>query len=305
MELLKELCAISGTSGDEGAISRFIIEFVKKERYNWAVVPEMWYGTGFKDNVVLIFGTPRLALFAHLDTVGFTARYDNFVIPIGGIDASNGDVLEYENARGKKETARLIIDEAESIMYMDSDIPIEPGTCLTYKPNFKLEEEWIISPYLDNRLSVWALLHLAPKLDNVALVFSTYEEHGGGAAGHLARLLYEKYGMQKAIITDVTWASQGVFPGKGPAISLRDSRIPRRSYVNELRKIAMESQIPHQLEVEASGGSDGKELQNLPYPIDWCFVGPPSFQMHSAKEKVSRLDVEHYLNLLQTLVEKL
>ena len=57
------------------------------------------------------------------------------------------------------------------------------------------------------------------------------------------------------------------------AISLRDSGIPRRSYVNKIVEIARKTNIPYQLEVEDAGGSDGNGLQKSDYPWDWCFVG--------------------------------
>ncbi len=304
MELLKELCAIPGTSGDEGMIKDFVLAHCTKESHNWKNQPEIWSGSGFQDNLVIIFGKPKVAFYAHLDTVGFTARYDNYVVPVGGIDGILGDELVYSR-NGKTEKTRLIYEDEGEQGMVDAKDPIEPGTTLTYAPQFKKEKQFIKSPYLDDRLGVWALLELAPWAEDIALVFTTYEEHGGGAAGYLARLLFEKYGVQKAIIADVTWSTAGVIPGKGPVISLRDSRIPRKRFVDEIRSIAAKSNIPFQLEVEFQGGSDGKEIQNLPYPIDWCFIGPPSENPHSALEWVHEDDIEGFIEFLAVLGKEL
>ena len=263
MELLEKLCAIPGTSGDERAIRDYILQFVSENKFGWKNQTEIWAGDDFQDNLVLVFGHPKLAFYAHIDTVGFTIRYDNYVIPIGGIDGKTGDTLVFENG-GKINETKLIFEEKTDLTLVDAHLQIVPGTALTYKPDFIVDADFIKSPYLDNRLGVWALLELAKTAENIALVFTTYEEHGGGAAGYLARLLYEKFNVAKAIIADVTWVTTGVHFGKGPVISLRDSRIPRKTFVEKIKKIAKGAGIHYQLEVEYQGGSDGREIQHLP-----------------------------------------
>jgi putative aminopeptidase FrvX len=303
-ELLKTLCAIPGTSGNEGQILDFILDFVNKNQDHWECKPTIWAGDGYQDNLALIFGEPQSAFYAHMDTVGYTVRYDNYLVPIGGPDGKTGDMLVF-NQHGKTVSTRLIVEEengSESCI-VDYPRPIEPGTELSYFPIFEAKENWIKSPYLDNRMGVWALLHLAEKAKNNALVFSTYEEHGGGGAGILARLLFEKYQVKKSFIADVTWVSEGVFPGKGPVISLRDSRIPRKKYTDAIQQFLKEKEIAFQLEVEAHGGSDGREIQHLPYPIDWCFFGPPSENPHSALESVHMFDAAEYLKMLEALLD--
>jgi len=304
MELLEKLCSVSGTSGDEGRIRDFVLEYCIRDQKTWKNQPIIWSGDGFQDNLVLIFGNPKIAMYAHLDTVGFTVRYDNYVVPVGGPDGETGDLLVFER-NGKSEQTRLIFEEEGEQGLIDFLQPVEPGTTLTYSPFFEKEEGFIKSPYLDNRLGVWALLQLAPWAENIALVFTTYEEHGGGGAGYLARLLFERYSVHRAIIADVTWSTIGVFPGKGPAISLRDSRIPRKKFVQEVIDCAKKSGILYQLEVEFQGGSDGREIQHTPYPIDWCFVGPPSEHPHSALESVHQNDIEGFVELLAVLAKEL
>lgn len=299
-ELLQTLCGIPGTSGDESLVRDFLLDFTETNKENWKHKPEIWHGKGYRDNLALIFGKPRLALYAHMDTVGFTVRYDNHVVPVGGPAARTGDVLVFES-EGRIQETRLIAEEDEGLNLLDFPRPLEPGTLLTYEPRFFIENQFVHSPYLDNRLGIWALLQLAAQAEDVALVFTTYEEHGGGAAGYLARLLYERYGVDQCLIADVTWSTEGVFPGSGPVVSLRDSRIPRRHFVNRIRQIASDAGIPFQLEVEMYGGSDGKEIQQIPYPVDWCFIGPPSRNPHSSLESVHVHDLEAFPELLAAL----
>jgi putative aminopeptidase FrvX len=303
-ELLKQLCAIPGTSGDEGRVRDFLLEYCRRESGNWKNQPEILFGESFQENLLLVFGKPKTAFFAHMDTVGYTIRYDNYLVSIGGVEGKAGDQLVFEEG-GKLHQTTLIAPSRKTPPLVDFPRPLEPGTTLTYRPDFKIDKEFIHSPYLDNRLGVWALLQMAASAENIALVFSSWEEHGGGAAGYLARFLWEKYGTRQAIISDVTWSTEGVFPGSGPVVSLRDSRIPRRAYTQKIREILIQRRLPFQLEVEAHGGSDGTEIQQIPYPIDWCFIGPPSKHPHCSRESVNLNDARIFVSVLQALAEGL
>ena len=86
---------------------------------------------------------------------------------------------------------------------------------------------------------------------------------------------------------------------------MRDRGIPRKSYINKIIEIAKKSNVPFQLEVEGSGGSDGLSLQHSPYPFDWCFVGAAEENVHSPDEKVHKKDIESMVNLYKVLMEKL
>jgi putative aminopeptidase FrvX len=300
-DLLRELCAIPGTSGDETAVRDFILNYVARRKGDWKHQPEIFSGDGFQDNLILVFGQPRTAVYAHMDTVGYTVRYDNYLVSIGSPEGSSGDQLVFTE-NGIVHSTGLIAASKKNPALIDFPRPLEPGTTLTYKPSFQIDAAFIHSPYLDNRLGIWALLQLAPIAENTAFVFTSWEEHGGGAAAYLARFLLEKFGTRQALIADVTWSTEGVLPGKGPVISLRDSRIPRRSFTRKIRQVLEEKKLPFQLEVEAYGGSDGTELQQSPYPLDWCFIGPPSENPHTSKESVHISDARNFVQVLSAVL---
>jgi hypothetical protein len=69
MELLKTLCSIPGTSGDEGAIRDFVFDYVVSNQRNWNHLPEIWKGDGFQDNLVLVFGKPKIKGFSNFVTI--------------------------------------------------------------------------------------------------------------------------------------------------------------------------------------------------------------------------------------------
>ncbi|MCF6359516.1 MAG: aminopeptidase [Cyclobacteriaceae bacterium] len=298
-KLLETLCRINATSGDEVGMKQFLLNYVNKNSVGWVTRPQIIEGGGFQDNLMLVFGEPQTAYYAHIDSVGFTARYQNQLITIGSPDAENGDILVGEDNHGLIECA-IEIDKNGNTFH-DFKRTIEPGTPLTYKHNFYKSTDRVTSPYLDNRLGVFALLHLAEELENGVLVFSTYEEHGGGSVGYLASYLFSKFTISQSIIVDVTWVTEGIQLGHGPVVSLRDAYIPRRKFIRKIISHLDDSSLVYQKEVEASGGSDGSELQRSALPIDWCFIGVPVNNPHTAKEEANIFDIIRLVALLKTL----
>ena len=302
MKLLKKLCSIHSPSGEENNISEFIIKYVNSNMQNWKVEPKIYSGDGFQDSIILSFGKPKTAIYAHMDSIGFTVKYNNEIIKIGGPVVKSGIELVGSDSKGKIEGK--IIKKNEKI-FIDFKREIDRGTSLTFKMNFKEDNDYIQSCYLDNRLGVWNALKVAENLEDGIIVFSCWEEHGGGSVGFLTNFIHTKYNINKALISDITWITEGVKAGEGVAISLRDSGIPRRKYINKIVKLAKESNINFQLEVESSGGSDGNEIQKSPYPIDWCFIGAPEQNVHSPKEKVHKNDIQSMVDIYKYLMERL
>lgn len=243
-------------------------------------------------------------MFAHIDSIGFTVRYGRQLVKIGGPDLETGYTLVGEDAQGKIECTLAYDEEAHDISYRYSR-EIARGTELVFKCDFRETGDTVQSCYLDNRLGVWSALQLAETLEDGIIAFGCWEEHGGGSVAYLARYIAENYGVHQALISDITWVTEGVRPGEGVVISMRDSLIPRRSYVEKIIGIARASGIRHQLEVEGAGGSDAKELQQAPYPWDWCFVGAPEDNAHTPNEIVHKKDIESMVALYRELMEKL
>jgi putative aminopeptidase FrvX len=308
MELLKEMCAIHAPSGNESAMTKFVLNYIKKNQKNWKTKPKVYAGKGFQDCIVLIFGKPRTAIFAHIDSIGFTVRYGKELVKIGGPRTVDGFKLVGTDSKGKAEvTLKLLVDKKtkqETIAY-DYKRDLDRGTELTFKPEWIEDKEYVQCCYMDNRLGVYNALKVAETLKNGAIVFSCWEEHGGGSVSFLQKFLQEKCKVQQALISDISWITAGVPAGKGPVISMRDSLIPRRSYVQKIIAIAEKNKLSYQLEVEGSGGSDAKELQMAEYPWDWCFIGAAEQNVHTPTERVHKKDIEGMIKLYEKLMEKL
>lgn len=307
LSLLEKLIAVQGVSSDEGQIAAHIQAYIEAASHEWKVQPTIIKGDGFQDAFIVVFGKPRTAVYAHTDTIGFSVGYGNDLIKVGGPRIIDGTQLVGVDSLGPC-SAELVVYEYEngelSIQYV-SDRTIDRGTLLSFKPDFRLTETTVQTPYLDNRLGVWVALELMKTMTDGAIVFSTYEEHGGNTAGTCAKYLLDTYSLRQALICDITWITHGVVHGGGVAISMRDSMLPRRSYLNRILAIAEKQNIQYQLEVESAGGSDGSVLQKSDLAIDWCFIGAPEDNVHTPNEIVHLSDIQSMVELYRVLLKEL
>ena len=90
MELLKTLCGIHAPSGNEAGLKEFLLDYAARHQARWKVQPQIITGEDVQDSMIWIFGTPRTAVFAHMDSIGFTVRYDNRLVRIGGPRVESG-----------------------------------------------------------------------------------------------------------------------------------------------------------------------------------------------------------------------
>ena len=306
--ILKEMCAIHAPSGNESAMTQYLLEHIKENKKNWKHKPKLYYGKGFQDCIVMVFGKPRTAIFAHIDSIGFTVRYGKQLVEIGGPRKIQNLNLIGTDKKGTQEaTLHLVKDKKLGTQKLEykAKRDFETGTELTFKPNWREDKDFVQCCYLDNRLGVYHALKIAETLKDGVIAFTCWEEHGGGSVSYIQKFLQEKYNISQALISDITWATEGVKQGKGTAISLRDSLIPRRSFLNKIISIAEQNKVAFQLEVEGSGGSDAKELQRAEYPWDWCFIGPPENNVHTPDESVHKKDIASTIELYNHLMKEL
>jgi putative aminopeptidase FrvX len=306
--LLKKMCGIHAPSGNEVAMKDFLLSYISDHKKKWKHKPKVIHGEGFQDNIILIFGKPRTAIFAHMDSIGFTVRYGKQLVKIGGPVIKNGIKLAGSDARGMQVVELKVTSSKKAgppALEYSGKREFDRGTELVFKADWREDDQYVQCCYMDNRLGVFNALKVAETLKNGAIVFSSWEEHGGGSVAYLQKFLFEKYNITKGLISDISWISDGVHFAKGPVISMRDSLIPRRSFINRIISIADKNGCSYQLEIEGSGGSDAKELQMAACPWDWCFIGAAEENVHSPDEKVHKKDIEGMVKLYQVLMREL
>jgi putative aminopeptidase FrvX len=158
-----------------------------------------------------------------------------------------------------------------------------PGSAWIYAEPLRREGSRLVGPYLDNRAGVWSALRVLERAPAVLVVFTTGEEHSGRGALIAARALVEEFHVAQALISDITWHTEHVHCGRGPAVSLRDRFLPRQAYLERVLAAAEAAGVPYQREVEGEGSSDGGWIERSGYPLDWVFVGAPQKRSHTPK----------------------
>ena len=133
-KLLKKLIEIASPTGEEYRMKDFLLDYINKEQKNWHQTPQIIAGDGFQDCLILVFGKPSTAVFAHMDTTGFTARYQNQLLSIGSPEPATGEPLTGCDKLGEI-LCQTEVDEDNRLFYKFGR-GIERGTSLTYQPNF-------------------------------------------------------------------------------------------------------------------------------------------------------------------------
>lgn len=303
LELLNSLTSVHSPSGEEFFMKESIMDYVKKHQSAWKSQPVVLEEPRFGDGFILVFGQPRTVVFTHMDTIGFMVRYGNQLIPIGGPQVESGYRLSGTDVLGPI-TCQLKVDHEHNLFH-DFPRAIQRGTSLVFSDPVQVNESEIKGPYLDNRLGLYNALKIAETLENGALAFSCFEEVGGGNVPALLDGLMDKYPVRQALISDITWATEGVAAGGGVAISLRDQNIPRKHFTDRILDLAEKSDVPYQLEVEGGGSSDGAQVRHSRHGLDWCFIGAPESGVHSPDECVKIADLEAMVSLYRYLLHAL
>lgn len=295
MELLLKLQSIPGPSGDEGRIADFLeqrcreIEGVSIRRVG--------------DLVLAIRGRPKVAVFAHTDTIGFTQAYGRLLYPIGHPFVEGGEKIR--SVDGKSEARVQVRQRGDKAEWRLKGAKGEPGMRWVYAAPLKVKRDQVSGPYLDNRAGVWNAVRVLERCEDIAVVFSPGEEHSGRGASVGARLVYNDLGITRALISDITWHTKWIKQGKGPAISLRDRSVPRQRFLDGVLALAEESGLPFQREIEREGGSDGSYLERSTFPIDWVFIGAPEKRTHTPRESCKISDLWATVDLYASLIPRL
>jgi|CXWL01.1.fsa_nt_gi putative aminopeptidase FrvX len=296
LALLRRIQAIHGTSGDEGRLADFLAAELAPEAGGGRDLSVERLG----ETVVVWRGMPRLALFAHLDTIGYTVGYERELVEIGSPEARVGDRLVTADGVG---VAVARDWDGGGLVYRGPELDL--GTRLAFANPLVRDGGEFSAAYLDNRLGVALATAVFEASRDLALVLTSDEEQGVRGALMGGQFVAAELGVRQALISDVTWVTRHVHLGGGPVVSLRDAYVPRQRYLDRVLAAAEASGVTYQREVERSGSSDGGILAQSALPIDWCFVGVPITGNHTAEETAAVADVDACYRLYRSLVTRL
>lgn len=327
-ELLKELCALNGVSGDEGAVRDFIR--TQAEPYADSI------RTDTLGNLIVFkkgkkATGSRLLLAAHMDEVGLIitrATEDGFLKFdfVGGVDRRVAlgkpvvlgpkkipgvigmkaiHMLSREDMKKVPKTESLYIDIGASSRE-EAEEMAEPGTYGAFVCEGEpLGSDFFKAKAIDDRVGCAIMLKLLQEelpLD-VTFAFTAQEEVGTRGAFAAAFSVTPEV----ALVLETTTAADSpaveehrkvCAPGKGPVISYMDGgTIYDRGLFEDLRRLAEDNGIPWQTKEYLAGGNDARTIQRTKAGVRVAAVSAAVRYLHAPASVGSFADFENMLKL--------
>lgn len=323
--LLKKLSEAYGPSGREESVARVIQEEIE------AHVDEVYRDILGNLYAVKKGSGPSIMLAAHMDEIGVIVtfieekgflRFSN----IGGISpyVLLGQHVVFENGtvgvvamEKVDDIKKLTLDK----MYIDigatsrkeAQKNVSVGDSAAVHRHLAEAGNRVIGKAMDNRAGCAALVRVLKELrdtpNTVYGVFTAQEEvglRGSKTAGY-------RLNPDLGLAIDVTLvgdtpepaASLAVFLGKGPAIKVKDASVichPRlKDYLVDL---AEKNNIPYQMEVLISGGTDAGAIHLTREGIPSAVISIPCRYVHTPGEMVDLEDLENAVRLIKAFLEQ-
>lgn len=334
MQTLFELCALSGTAGDEGRVRDYIR--AKAQPYADSIRTD-----ALGNLIVFKKGKKptgnRLLLAAHMDEVGLIVTHvtDEGYLKfdfVGGVDrrvALGKNVVlgdaEIPGVIGLKAIHLVSAEERKKApktesMYIDIGAKdkeaalklVQPGTygCFVGAPEL-FGDGMLKAKAIDDRLGCAIMLELLKEelpLD-VTFAFTTQEEVGTrGAFGAAFSVAPEL-----ALVLETTTAADlpGIenhrrvcAPGKGPVISYMDgSTIYDRELFETLRRLAEANEIPWQTKEYIAGGNDSRTIQRSRAGVRVAAMSAAVRYLHAPASVGSVADFENMYKLTRLFLD--
>lgn len=334
-KLLKELCLINGTSGDESAVREVIIEkvrdYCKYEVDNLGNL--ICFCKGKKSS------EKKLMIAAHMDEVGFIVTYirnDGTLCfgEVGGIDPSV--IIGRQVTVGKKrisgvagstavhnlsKEAREASPEIDS-MYIDigasskeeAEKYVSLGDCVYFDSEYaELGEKCIKSKAIDDRAGCAVMIELMREgvEYDTYFVFNVQEEIGLRGSRVSAFTVAPDF----AVVLEATTASDidGVSGakkvcslGNGPVVGFMDrSTVYDKELYRMAFKAAEELNIPCQTKTMIAGGNDSGAIHLSGGGIRTIAVSMPCRYIHSPSCVINSEDFENCLTLTRELAKRI
>lgn len=333
--MLKDLCLLNGTSGDEVRVRDYIINEIKE------------YSTYKVDNLGSIIAYKKgkkkpnktVCINAHMDEVGFIITgitsdgYLRFA-PVGGIDTKvcldravtvgenriNGVIADkayHLLEEGEKDKApsfdKLLIDigakneiEAQSVVSL--------GDFAYFESDYtELGNGYIKAKALDDRIGCMLMIELIKSELEYDTVFCFNVQEEVGLRG--SKCTSFAVGADISIVLEattagdldgVTGADRVCVLGNGGVVSFMDNRT---IYDRELYKLAMntasENNIPVQTKTAVAGGNDAGSIQTSGKGAKVMALSLPCRYIHSPSSVVKKSDIDNTRKLLKEILKKI
>lgn len=332
-DMLKSLCQINGTSGDEKNVRDFIISQLPDD-CEYSVDP---LGNLIVNKKGEKEPENTVALFAHMDEVGFIVTYITdcgyvYLSPVGGIENSAlfGKKITVNNCTGvagAKAIHQCSGDETKNIPDIESvsadfgfnsreeaEEKISLGDFGYFKSDFiQFGNSMIKSKALDDRFGCLVMLELLKEKSeiNYTCVFTVQEEVGTRGAAVSAYTVKPDY----AIVIETTTASD--IPdtperkkvckvGGGAVVSFMDrGTVYNKDLYNRVRRLADDNNISNQTKTLIAGGNDATAIHKSAGGIKTVAISLPCRYIHSASSVGNIKDMESVADLVKATLKEL
>ena len=328
LELLRQLCALNGVSGDEDRVR----DFIRSQAAPYADSLR----TDPLGNLIVFkkgkhFGGPRLLLAAHMDEVGVivTRATDEGFLKfdfVGGVDRrvaiGKPVVLGPDGVPGVigLKAIHLVSREEEKkvpktdALYLDIGAAdkeealslVPPGTYGAFAGEPEaLGKGFLKAKAIDDRVGCAVMLELLKEelpLD-VTFAFTVQEEVGTRGAFGAAFSVEPDVALvlettTAADLPGVEGARRVCAPGKGPVISYMDGgTIYDRALFSTLCRLAEEHGVPWQTKSYIAGGSDARTIQRSRAGVRVAAISAAVRYLHAPASVGSIRDFEDMLKL--------
>lgn len=331
--MLKKLCLLNGSSGDESKVRSFIISQIQD--YCEYKVDALGSVTAFKRGRKV--PKKRVMLSAHMDEVGFIITdiskdgYLRFA-PVGGIDSRavidrTVKINNISGVIGAKAVHLLSADEKKTApdftdLYIDIGADckekaleyVSLGDYVYFDSDFyEFGNGYIKSKALDDRIGCMLLIELI-KSDleyDTYFCFNVQEEVG------LRGAMCTSYAVQSdiSVVLEATTAADldGVsgsdkccILGNGPVVSFMDGRTVYDKKLFKLAfNLAKENEIKIQTKTVIAGGNDAGAIQSSGKGSRVMAVSLPCRYIHSDAGVVKSSDIDETRKLLKVLLKRI
>lgn len=313
LEVLEELCAAHGPSGDEGEIREKIAGLARP--YADEVITDT-----LGSLIVHKRGPgPRVMFTAHMDSIGFIVTHiekEGFlrVGKLGGIspkEAAYAPVRFKNGVQGvfvpeeKADFGKLKLDECLiDIGARNGDEAkklVRVGDTAVYDAPVRRMGDRVTAPYLDDRAACAVLLSALERLKapscDLYMAFTVQEEVGLRGARTAAWRVEPEVGVA-VDVTDVddtpgSEKSGTTQLGKGAAVKVMDSSvICHPEIVARLEELAKAGNIPVQRDILRGGGTDAGAIHTTRMGVKTGGISIPCRYIHTPAETVCLPDAE-------------
>ena len=331
--MLKELCLINGTSGDEGKVRDYIINQIKD--YCEYSVDNMGSIIAYKKGKKA--PKQKISINAHMDEVGFiitditsdgylkfglvggidTKVIVNRVVTVNGIDGVIGLKpvhLLSDDEKSKSPSLKSLFIDIGAKDREEAEKFVSLGDYAYFKNDFyELGNGMIKSKALDDRIGCMLMIELI-KSDleyDTYFCFNVQEEVG------LRGSACTSYSVQSDIsvvlesttagdLCGVTGGDRVCVLGNGPVVSFMDGRtIYDKDLYNLAMSVAKDNGIKVQTKTAIAGGNDAGAIQTSGRGSRVMAISLPCRYIHSASSVVKADDINETRKLLKKLLQRL